>query len=420
MTALASQASAGCLRDLSNTFLATARISVNQLSNPVEGWHRDNKNHRENAQKYYIDGKNSPVQWRFSGQSLRCDIGSIQASVPGYPVAVGIPFLRGATPVHSRQTLTKTALTIATVWAIAPSTVYATEGALGRQVTGTTVQPNIGIVSPEPILAVNLSQIYLDGKIGGSREAPIAGTTSLGLDGKVAFTLATVMKVWDTGPGQWNYASSITVPYIWTKVDATLTGPRGRNGTTSDTASNLFDLYFTPIIAGYHFSATQHMALSLNIWAPTGKYDANALANPSLNNWTFIPQIAYTGIFPESGMQLDAATSVQFYTRNSATDYRNAPIFGLDLMARKMFKNGVGAGVVVGTQQQLGSDKGPTADTLNGFKGHDWSAGPIVTYDRKLANNRSMSLGIRWVPTVSSTRRLDSSSTVMASATLIF
>ncbi|MNX27692.1 hypothetical protein D3C86_577850 [compost metagenome] len=303
---------------------------------------------------------------------------------------------------------------------LASASSHATEGALGRQITGTTVQPNIGIVSPEPITVVNLSQIYLDGKIKGGRETPIGGNTTLGLDGQVAFTLATLMKTWDTGPGRWNFASSITVPYIWTKVSATLTGPRGRGGETSDTASNLFDLYFTPIIAGYHFSKTQHMSLSLNVWAPTGKYDENSLANPSLNNWTFVPQVAYTGIFPESQIQLDAVSSLQFYTRNRATDYRNAPIVGLDVMARKMLGNGVGLGLVAGTQIQLGDDNGPTADQLDGFRGRDFALGPILTYDRKLADKRSLSLALRWVPTVASTRRLDSDATFMASATLLF
>jgi hypothetical protein len=302
----------------------------------------------------------------------------------------------------------------------APAVSMATEGALGRQVTGTNVQPNAGIVSPEPIWAVNFAQIYLDGKIGGSREVPVGGRTSLGLDGKVAFTLATVLKTWDTGPGRWNFASSFTLPYVWTKVDSKLTGPGGRTVGQSDTASNLFDLYFSPIIAGYHFSETSHMALSLNIWAPTGKYNASDMANPSLNNWTFIPQVAYTKIFPESGFQLDTVAGVQFYTRNSATDYRNAPVFSLDVMGRKTFSNGVSAGLILGTQQQLGSDKGPTADRLNGFKGRDWALGPIVTYDTKLADKRSLSLSLRWVPTISSTNRLDSTSTVMGTATLVF
>ncbi len=302
----------------------------------------------------------------------------------------------------------------------APSASMATEGALGRQITGTNVQPNAGIVSPEPIWAVNFAQIYLDGTVGGSREVPVGGRTSLGLDGQVAFTLATVLKTWDTGPGRWNFASSFTLPYVWTKVDSRLSGPGGRTIGQSDTASNLFDLYFSPIIAGYHFSETSHMALSLNIWAPTGKYNADDMANPSLNNWTFIPQVAYTKIFPESGFQLDTVAGVQFYTRNNATDYRNAPLFSMDLMGRKMFSNGISAGLILGTIQQLGSDSGPTADRLNGFKGRDWALGPIVTYDKKLADKRSLSLGLRWVPTISSKNRLDSNDTVMATATVVF
>ncbi|MNV54207.1 hypothetical protein D3C71_1463840 [compost metagenome] len=144
------------------------------------------------------------------------------------------------------------------------------------------------------------------------------------------------------------------------------------------------------------------------------------MANPSLNNWTFIPQVAYTKIFPESGFQLDTVAGVQFYTRNNATDYRNAPVFSLDVMGRKTFSNGVSAGLILGTMQQMGSDKGPTADRLNGFKGRDWALGPIVTYDTKLADKRSLSLSLRWVPTISSTNRLDSTSTFMGTATLVF
>ncbi|AMG88949.1 SphA family protein [Bordetella bronchiseptica] len=309
---------------------------------------------------------------------------------------------------------------LALALAALPGAARATEGALGRLVTGTTVQPNAGVVSPQPITVLSLGQLYLDGRIGGSREVPVAGKTSLGLDAEMALTLATLMKTWDTGPGRWNFASSLTVPYLWLKTTATLAGERGRAARESDIASNLFDLNFTPLIAGYHFSETQHLALSLSIWAPTGKYDADALANPSLNNWTFIPQVAYTGMFPEHGLQLDAVANVQFYTRNTATDYRNAPIFGLELMGRKLFGNGVGAGLIVGTQQQLGPDKGPTADRLNGFEGRDWALGPILTYDRKLADQRSLSFSLRWTPTISSTRRLDSDSTVLGTVALIF
>jgi len=303
--------------------------------------------------------------------------------------------------------------------ALWPGFCSATEGGLGRQITGTSVLPNAGIVAPSPITIVNLTQIYFDGTIGAGREVPIGGKASLGLDGKISFTLASLLKTWDTGAGKWNFASGITVPYIWTKVDATLSGPR-RGASASDTASSLYDLYVTPIVAGYHFSQTSHVALSLNIWIPTGKYDEDDMANPSLNNWTFVPQIAYTQIFPESKWQLDMVAGLQLYTRNPATDYRNAPLFSLDVMGRRKFDNGVGAGLIVGTIQQLGNDSGPMAGRLNGFKGRDWALGPILTYDRKLAHDRSLSLSLRWVPTINSKNRLDSSDTVMATAALVF
>jgi len=297
--------------------------------------------------------------------------------------------------------------------------VHAAEGALGRPISGTGVTPNAGIVPPDPIMAVNLGEIYFDGKIGGSRSVPIGNQATLGLDAEISFTLATFLKVWDTGPGRWNFSSSFTLPYVWEKASATVT-IGGLQGTQKDKTSTLFDITFTPMTAGYHISKTEHVAFSLNVWAPTGKYDASRLANPSLNNWTFIPQVAYTRIWPEEGFTLDAVSGVQFYTPNSATDYHNAPLFTLDVMATKKFTGGLGLGLIVGTVQQIGDDSGPTADALNGFQGHDWAIGPILTYDTKLADKAPLSFSIRWVPTVEAKNRLKSTSTVMATGTLIF
>lgn len=303
--------------------------------------------------------------------------------------------------------------------ALPAGVAVATEGALGRPVAGTSVVPNAGVVPPAPIWVLNLGQIYLDGSIGGAREVPIAGEVSLGIEAEVSFTLATLMKVWDTGPGRWNFASSITVPYVWTRATADLVAG-AREGSVQQSASNLFDLTFTPISAGYHISETEHVALSLNIWAPTGKYDPARIANTSLNNWTFIPQVAYTKLWPQQGWELDATLGVQFYTRNDATDYQNAPLLTLDVMALKRFPNGAAVGLIVGTVQQLGNDTGPTADRLNGFVGHDLAVGPILTYDTKIDGKLPLSFSLRWVPTVTSKNRLDSDSTVMATAAVIF
>jgi len=298
---------------------------------------------------------------------------------------------------------------------LAPLNADAAEGALGRPISGTLVAPNAGVVPPEPIWITNLGEIWFDGSIGGNHLVPIAGQTSVGLDAKVAITLATVVKVWDTGPGAWNFASGATVSYVWTEVTATLAIQSERQS-----ASNLFDLYFTPIIAGYHISKDENVALSFNIWAPTGSYDSTRIANTSLNTWTFIPQIAYTKLWPDAGLEFDAVSTVQFYTRNNDTNYQNAPLFTLDLMGLKRFDNGWGAGVIVSTVQQLGKDSGPTADKLGGFVGYDWTVGPILTYDTKLGGKMPLSFSLRWVPTIASKNRMSSPSTVMGTVTLVF
>jgi hypothetical protein len=304
-------------------------------------------------------------------------------------------------------------------FALISESAFATEGALGRPVTGTSVTSNVGIVPPEPVWVVNFSQIYLDGTVGHGKESPIAGEVATDVNAKISLSMATAMKVWDTGPGRWNFASSFTLPYLWTEVDARFKAGQF-NSHEKQQASNLYDIYFSPFIAGYHFSQTEHIALSMNIWAPTGSYDSNKIANASLNNWTFIPQVAYTNILTEYSLELSAVAGLQIYTRNKDTDYQNAPLFTLDVMALKRWGNGLGVGLVAGTVQQLGDDSGPTADALNGFRGHDWAFGPIMTYDTKLDSTRSLSLGLRWVPTVSSKNRLDSNNTFMGTATLVF
>lgn len=298
------------------------------------------------------------------------------------------------------------------------SQAHATEGALGRPVAGTSVLSGIGIVPPEQITIVSLQELYIDGSVSGSREVPIAGKASLGIDGEVALTLASLVHGWG-GFGGWNFASGITLPYIWTEVTANLAiGQHAQS--SSDRASNLYDMYFTPIEAGYALTPNDHIAFSFNFWAPTGKYDANALANAGLNNWTFIPQVAYTKAVPKYGLEFDVVAGFQFYTRNNATNYQNAPLFTLDVMGLKKLSSGLGLGLVMGTVQQLGHDTGPTADKLDGFVGHDFALGPIVTYDTKIGGKAPFSASLRWVPSISSTNRLKSTNSFMATATLIF
>src|ERR1700761_2268285 len=78
----------------------------------------------------------------------------------------------------------------------APLAAHATEGALGRPISGTGVQPDAGVVPPEPDWYVNLSEIYFDGSISASHPVPVGGKSTFGLEGQLSFTLATLLHVW--------------------------------------------------------------------------------------------------------------------------------------------------------------------------------------------------------------------------------
>jgi len=296
--------------------------------------------------------------------------------------------------------------------------VYATEGGLGREISGTNAMENGGIVPPEPIWAFNLGTVYQDASIGAGRQVPIIGLLSAGIHSDLSLTTLTGLKVWDTGPGAWNFSSSFTLPYDWNKVTASIVTSQTTLAAETQSTSNLFDLYFVPFTAGYHISKTDHLSLSLGVWAPTGEYDVSRLANPSLNNWTFVPSVAYTKIIPQSGLQFDAAAGLQVFTRNKATDYQNAPLFNLDLLLVKSFPSGLGIGVTFGLIDQWGNDSGATADRLHGFQGYDISAGPYLSYSTKLGGKAPLSLSLRWVPTLDSRNRVNGD-TVLASFTLI-
>lgn len=293
-----------------------------------------------------------------------------------------------------------------------------TEGALGREISGTNVMENGGILPPQPIFALALGTAYQDGSISGSRQVPIVGRLSLGIHSDLSLSTLTGLKVWDTGPGVWNFSSSFTLPYVAEKIGANVLAANATVGSVSQTASNLFDIYFVPLTAGYHFSETEHASLSLGVWAPTGNYDEARLANPSLNNWTFVPNVSYTKLLPKYGAQFDANAGLQFYTRNSATDYQNAPLLNLDLMLLKAFPNGLAIGAVFGWIEQLGNDSGPTADRLHGFQGDDISIGPYLSYTTRLGGMAPLSITLRWVPTVYSNNRI-SGDTVTASISLV-
>jgi hypothetical protein len=249
------------------------------------------------------------------------------------------------------------------------------------------------VIPPEPGFAFATGETYYEGSIGASRTVPIAGLLVANVDMKASFTPIALFYIWPTPTKEWNFASAVSFPLAWLKVTANLSGPLPVRKTES--TFGLFDLAFTPIVASYHFSQTDHLAFSFTFWAPTGSFEKGRLVNLSQNTWTFIPGVAYTKILPEDNIELTGIWQMEFDTEDHATHYQNGILSDLEVLAIKRFKNGLGIGFVESWIQQVNDDGGAPA-ALNGFAGRAFGIGPIVTYSTKLGKSH-LDFSARWI-----------------------
>jgi len=284
-----------------------------------------------------------------------------------------------------------------------PLAATATEGGIGRPITGQQIYSNAGIIPPTPGLVLTLGSVYFNGDIGNSRQVSVGRVISSGLDVTASYNIATLTYIWNTGPGRWNFASSIGLPVQYTRAEIGLTTTFRGSLSNSESNTHFADLLINPIVAGYHFSETEHIAFSLPIYAPTGSYDPNRLANAGLNTWTFSPTVAYTRLFP-GGSEFSTMAAIDFYTRNKDTDYNNGAVFHIDALWMTPIAPQWKLGVVGGWIEQLQKDTGPTADRLNGFKGYSVGLGPIVSWGGKIGNQPA-AFSARWVYDVDAKNR---------------
>lgn len=292
-----------------------------------------------------------------------------------------------------RQPLASKACTmafLATLGVGLSQSARATEGGIGRPITGMQVTPYGGVVPPTSDWIVSAATIYYEGSLGASKSIPIAGQVTQGVNATAVYAIVDAVKTWGITAGGWNFASSFGVPIQYTDISSF----HGR--LPNDHGTQFADFFFAPVVAGYHLTKTDHVALSVQIYAPTGAYNPNRLANAGQNTWTFTSTIAYTKLLPQENIELSLNYGLEFYTPNSDTHYHNAPVSVLDLLALKRFSNGWGVGLVSGYIQQIGHDSGGIADVVGGSQGHSVGIGPMVTWSGKVQKT-PVSASLRWV-----------------------
>ncbi len=284
---------------------------------------------------------------------------------------------------------------------------HAEEAAGGHYIPGAT-SSFIDTLPGKPGLVIATAYTYYDGST--DLDKPMRFGRFLGLNASATCNAATLFGVYQTDfellGG--HYAFAAAIPFVDMEVDATIVPPLGPNFGLSDSDSGLGDIAIYPFMISWTNGPDLKYDIRLGIYAPTGNYDSDNLANTGRNYWTFEPSVSISWLSSSIGTEATLFAGFDINTENPDTNYRSGTSFHLDGTLAQHFPIGdigiFGIGVNAFYYQQISGDSGSGA-TLGDFEGRTAGLGPVISLVTKI-NGHDLAAEIKWLPEMSVTRRL--------------
>ncbi|KAB2642769.1 MAG: transporter [Verrucomicrobia bacterium] len=254
---------------------------------------------------------------------------------------------------------------------------------------------------------------YYDASAPASRQLPLGGFLSSNSSATVYAD--TILAVYQThqdllGAG---YAFGMAVPCVWLKVEgqAQLVGPGGVPGPAHalrDKANGIGDITLYPIMLGWtELAPDLKVDIRLGVYAPTGEYKQDQLANVGKNYWSFEPGVMVSWLSSKIGTEVSLYTGMDFNTANHAADYTSGTSLHFDLTLAQhlpLFGGIVGVGANAFYYDQITGDSGSGA-RLGPFEGMTCGVGPVVSYVRHVGDSQFLA-ELKWLPEMSVEKRM--------------
>jgi hypothetical protein len=283
---------------------------------------------------------------------------------------------------------------------IVSSTSYAEEGGNGHYVPG-SVATLIDLAPTQPGWVIQSLFLHYEGDIDGSKNVPVAGLISHGLEATVdSFVLGGFYTFEQPVLGA-HYSAGLYLPYVEMEV----TGNVGALSRT-DKVDGLGDITLIPVLLAWKSNSWQFGAM-LPIYAPTGDYEVGRLANQGLNYWTFDPTVGAAYGNEQTGFNFGAHVGVTFNTENDDTNYESGSVLHAEVSVQQLLPLGkgfVGLGVNGFLYEQISADSGSGA--TRDFKGRSLGIGPVLDYILPTESGTWV-FEAKWLPELDTKNRLE-------------
>ncbi|MGR5063762.1 SphA family protein [Photobacterium sp. DNB22_13_2] len=280
-----------------------------------------------------------------------------------------------------------------------PRKVKAEEGVSGHYRPG-SLSSRFNKLPPSHSVKTYVDLSKYEGNTQGGLSIPLAGLVVTDLD--VKSQTSSLNFTWNPGielKGGWQYAMAISLPYSSVEVSARESNDAGGRGQRQrDKDSGLGDIMFSPLMLAYSISEYWQSEFHFNIYAPTGNFEVDKLANVGKNYWSFSPVAWLQYIEPVTGQEFTVSAGLDWNSKNDDTGYQTGAQMHIDstvIQYIPLLRGFTGIGLSGYWYQQISADSGSGA-VLGDFKAKAVGLGPVLSYQSKWSG-RPVRVEFKWI-----------------------
>ena len=284
----------------------------------------------------------------------------------------------------------------------------AEEGGTGHYAPGSFAS-FVDVLPGQPALGVFNYFTYYNGSASANRQFPIAGQVALNVEAisyadSVGAFWVTPLKIFGG-----NFAPGVAIPFVWNDVSAQVTLPGGGTVSRSDSVSGLGDIEIFPVALGWSALKNDlHVDFFGGIYAPSGGFQTNRLANQGLGYWTFEPGVLVSYLGQKNGFEFTTYIGYDINTENTRTHYQSGQVFHIDATVAQHLPLGkglIGIGANGFYLQQTTGDSGGGA-RLGSFEEMTAGVGPVLSYAGQFGKT-GFAAEVKWLPQIGTQNTLE-------------